>query len=198
VVLDVGTGQPISFATVFAHSPTLRHETNATSSGDGSYRLSDLSPGTYRVTARYSTFTAKYDGVVVRSGRETTLDIRLLATSNASGQSSGGQAAAHSSNASSANADGVIQGSVIDGASGESLPGAVVAATSPHLSDARMAMADDKGGFRLLGLPPGNYTLSVYYHLIERGNIEVRKTNVQLHAGETLRVDLELDARPYD
>jgi hypothetical protein len=47
----------------------------------------------------------------------------------------------------------------------------------------------------LRGLPPGTYTLSVYYHLVERGTIEVRRTGVDVTAGNVTVIDLDLDAQ---
>jgi len=205
VVRDVGTGQPLSFATVYAHSPALRNETSATTAGDGQYRLADLDPGEYRITARYSDFTARYEKIAVRAGKETLVDIRILASEGAgdaeyeySARGPSGTGPAEKPIAPTRRRKGTIQGTVLDNVSGTVLPGAVVSATAPHMRDAQFAMADDKGGFRFLGLRPGVYTLSIYYHLIERGNIEVRKANIDLRAGQTVVVDLELDAKPYD
>ncbi len=205
VVRDVGTGEPISFVTVYAHSPLLHRERSATTEGNGTYRLGELDPGRYRITAYYSDATARYDDVAVRAGKETTVDIRLRATGEADTASIRSTTASPATDGEAAapraplhSRTGIIEGKVFDGASGASLPGAVVAATAPHLRDARLAMADDQGGFRLLGLPPGSYTLSVYYHLIDRGNIEIRKANVEVRPGRTVEVDLKLDAKPYD
>jgi len=203
VVRDVGTGQPISFVTVYAHSPSLEDERSATTGGDGEYRLDELAPGNYRVTARYSDFIARYDDVTVRAGKETTVDIRILASGSTEGTDSAasttGPTAVDQGDAAPPHGrTGNIEGTVIDGVSGAALPGAVVTATAPHMRDARFAMADDHGGFRLLGLRPDTYTLSVYYHLIDRGNIEVRKANIVLRGGDTITVDLRLDAKPYD
>ena len=82
-----------------------------------------------------------------------------------------------------------------DLATGDPLPGAVVAATSPALADAQLAVAGDDGRYRHNGLRPGTYSLSVYYHVIERGNIEVRRTGVEVIAGRTTVIDLNLDSK---
>jgi hypothetical protein len=134
----------------------------------GGFRV-DLAPGSYRVVAHQG-------------------DARGAAEAGA--DPAGDPAAADPSRR-----PGAIVGRVVDGTSGDAFPGAVVMVTGDALPDAIPAISDDAGRYRVAGLPPGTYVLSVYYHLVERGNLELRRGDVAVTAGGTTSVDLALDLR---
>jgi len=96
-----------------------------------------------------------------------------------------------------ARATGEIAGRVTDGVGARATPfaGAVVAAMAPGQADAPMAISDQRGRYRLRGLRPGRYDLTVYYQLVDRGAIELRRSNIEVTAGRVTRVDLEIDLR---
>ncbi len=70
---------------------------------------------------------------------------------------------------------GEITGLIFDRDSGERLPGATVVASAPGLADMQVAITDDTGWYRIPGLPPGTYAVSVYYadSVVERTGIVV-------------------------
>lgn len=88
---------------------------------------------------------------------------------------------------------GAIEGRVVDGSTGLAVPGAVVSLTSPVQRDARFSFADERGRYAFDNLVPATYAVSCYYHLVDEGNVEVRRSGVAVGRGETRRVDLELD-----
>ena len=55
--------------------------------------------------------------------------------------------------------EGSIRGVVRD-AQGSVLPDVAITATSPTVAGARTAVSDDQGAYRLLDLPPGEYTVA--------------------------------------
>src|ERR1041385_4294052 len=55
---------------------------------------------------------------------------------------------------------GSIEGSVTD-STAASVPVVAVKATSPNLISPRTVTTDDSGRYKMLGLPPGRYTVSV-------------------------------------
>ena len=71
----------------------------------------------------------------------------------------------------------------------------MISAVTPALSDSPMAMTGDSGDYRIAGLPPGTYAVSVDYQLVDRGAIELRRSNIEVTAGRVTRVDLEIDLR---
>jgi len=68
------------------------------------------------------------------------------------------------------------------------LPGVSVTAESPVMMGTRTALTDSQGYFRLINLPPGNYTISA-----ELGGFSpVRRPDVYMRAGATYRVDIPM------
>ena len=190
-VRDAASAKPLSFVSVTAVSAAEQRSTD-TSKSDGSYRLEGLDAGSYTIIATYSDHTIRYDEVAVPATGDVTVDISFDTDDESHVDFTAKPNAP--SEPSASRRSGGIRGVVRDLASKELLPGAVVAATTPALRDARMAIADDDGAYLLPGLPPGTYTLSVYYHLVDRGNIELRRSNITIAAGEIKVVDLDLDA----
>jgi len=84
---------------------------------------------------------------------------------------------------------GTIQGKVVD-EQGVVLPGASVTASSPNLMGTRSAIANESGQYRIPALPVGIYTIEVSL----AGFSPAKKTNIQLHVGMTVTVDVILNA----
>lgn len=71
---------------------------------------------------------------------------------------------------------GSLRGQLRDKATGEPAVGATVVATSPALQGEQVVLADESGLYFLTALPPGSYTLTVYYNdgTFTRGNVIVQ------------------------
>jgi outer membrane receptor protein involved in Fe transport len=70
---------------------------------------------------------------------------------------------------------GAIRGQLKDKATGEAAVGATIVATSPALQGEQVVLADETGLYFLTALPPGSYTLTVYFNdgTFTRGNVTV-------------------------
>jgi outer membrane receptor protein involved in Fe transport len=70
---------------------------------------------------------------------------------------------------------GSVRGQIKDKATGEAAVGATIVATSPALQGEQVVLADESGLYFLTSLPPGSYTLTVYYNdgTFTRGNVTV-------------------------
>lgn len=95
---------------------------------------------------------------------------------------------------------GAIQGVVRDKATGESLIGVTVIATSPALQGTQTAITDASGRFKINNLPPGTYLVTFYYAkaTVQRPTVEVQVnkttpvyTNIDLNAagGEVIVIE---------
>jgi hypothetical protein len=148
-----------------------------------------LPPGRYQLSATFGDLHTALPEVVVLEGRVTRIHIDLDSRAPLSGP--GGPSAV------AATSTGEIAGRVTDGVGARAVPfaGAVVAAMAPGLADAPMAISDQRGRYRLRGLRPGRYDLTVYYQLVDRGAIELRRSDIEVVAGRATHVDLELDLR---
>jgi outer membrane receptor protein involved in Fe transport len=82
---------------------------------------------------------------------------------------------------------GEIVGGEIVG--GEIAVGATVVATSPALQGEQIAITDETGGYYLTALPPGIYTLTVYY-----SDVKYSRSEVLVQVGKEAVVNLTIDS----
>lgn len=83
--------------------------------------------------------------------------------------------------------EGSIRGVVRD-QQGAVLPGVTVTATSPTVAGTRTAVSDAEGAYRLIDLPPGEYTLAAEL----QGFSRFARSGVVVRAGLNLSVDITL------
>ena len=136
-VADGATGNPINGAVVVATGENGQVG-RALTNERGAYRIGELAPGQYRVTAEASGFEpASFpDPVGVRAG-QVTPDINFrLRPSQPPPQ-------------------GGISGRVVDGATGEPILGAIVVATGR--AGAGRALTNERGAYVIEGLAAGQY-----------------------------------------
>jgi Carboxypeptidase regulatory-like domain/TonB dependent receptor len=82
---------------------------------------------------------------------------------------------------------GSLRGYVKD-EQGGALPGVSITATSPALIQPATAVTDAEGGYRLINLPPGTYTVAADL----TGFAAYRREDVLLRAGATFQVDITM------
>jgi len=71
---------------------------------------------------------------------------------------------------------GSLRGQIRDKAANEAAVGATVVATSPALQGEQVVITDENGAYFITSLPPGVYTLTVYYNdgTFSRGNVLIQ------------------------
>lgn len=85
---------------------------------------------------------------------------------------------------------GAIRGVVTDdSAGGANVAGATVVATSPALQGTRSALTDESGSFTLDGLPPGTYSVTVFY-----GDGQWKRDNVLVRLGKVSIANIAIDS----
>jgi outer membrane receptor protein involved in Fe transport len=84
---------------------------------------------------------------------------------------------------------GTLRGTVRDKANGEVVVGATVVATSAALQGEQVVIADESGGYYLTSLPPGIYTLTVYY-----SNMKYARPDVLVQIGKEAVVNITIDS----
>jgi len=181
-LVDDATGNPVAMASIsaFRDGELVRGDL---STGDGNFYIRDLLPGSYQVVAARGGDEKHFPSVAVLAGEESKLSIHFDARERldaGSGPATGTDR-------------GALEGVVRDGPKGPGFPGAVIALSSPDLADALMALTNEDGSFHFPDLPPATYDVSCYYHLIDKGNVEVRRSGLIVVSGETTRVELDLD-----
>jgi protocatechuate 3,4-dioxygenase beta subunit len=188
---------------VIADTDDRRYEIpHASTNARGEYEIPGVPPGVYRVVAFYSDEATQRYNIKVVAGKRTALTFDVVMSGDARAapehdHTGGTHAGSKDLGYGRVNhrATGSIEGMIVDADTGEPVPGAVVSATMPRLRNAIHALAGADGKYRFVGIRPGVYTLSVYYTLIDRGNIEFRRAGVKVLPGKVARIQLRLDTK---
>jgi hypothetical protein len=88
---------------------------------------------------------------------------------------------------------GSLRGVVRDKATGERAAGATIVATSPALQGEQITISDEGGQYFITSLPPGMYTLTVFY-----SDAEYTRGNVLIQIGKDVVVNLTIDSGKAD
>jgi outer membrane receptor protein involved in Fe transport len=83
---------------------------------------------------------------------------------------------------------GSVRGVVKDKASNEASVGATVVATSPAMQGEQVVITDENGGYYITSLPPGTYTITVYYN-----DTTYAQRNVLVQLGKEIVVNVGVD-----
>ena len=85
----------------------------------------------------------------------------------------------------------IIEGTVNDTSTRGRVPGAVV--TAVHGEQTEQTISDDHGRFRFDGVAPGTYSVSAYYSVGGRGQIEDRRSEIAVAGSEAVLVPLWIE-----
>jgi Carboxypeptidase regulatory-like domain len=165
-----------------------------TSDAQGAYRVAGVAPGMYTVAATFAGQPLEVAHVSVSKGHTSYVDLEFtlgrveplrqdwavltqIERFAAKGQ--------HAS----------IEGAISEIASHQRIAGAVVTAVHDRDTDhALQTISDDQGRFRFDDVSPGVYVISTYYSVGGRGQIEVRRSDIQVDAGSGVRVPLWIES----
>ena len=86
--------------------------------------------------------------------------------------------------------NGQLRGQIKDKATGEAAIGATVVATSPALVGEQVVITDETGQYFVNSLPPGLYTLTIYYE-----NKTFSRANVLIQLGKEALVNVTVDPK---
>lgn len=86
-----------------------------------------------------------------------------------------------------------IEGTVGDGTTRERVAGAVVTAARGPDDETLQTITDDHGRYRFDAVDLGTYAISAYYSIGGRAQIEVRRSEVTVKAGEAVFVPLWIE-----
>ncbi len=187
-------------AEIVAHADlVLRGPTPATmtSSKYGFATFDHLQPGTYDLVATFADQPVEIDAVAVRANQTSYLDVTFTL-----GQpdpvkhrwGDGGLAPVERFRPRGmAPTVSRIEGTVSDVTTHARVSGASITAQRGTAPDVLQAVTDDQGRFRFDDVLPGSYTLSADYSISGRGQIQVRRSGIEIAAGEGARVPLAIE-----
>jgi hypothetical protein len=198
IVRDSVTGEPYP-AVLAAHGQDSLEAHGARVGDDGVYRIADLPPGIYdlAVELEIAGTSMQFTGIPVVAGLTTGFDVPV---DPAHVEMPPQPFARVESDAivrfTPDDLDpsvGRLQGVVTDVVTRERAVAVVVFATSPAVSEALTTVSDDAGHFEIGDVPPGTYELSAYYTVPRRGQIEVKRSGVEVAAGSAVHVPIYVE-----
>ncbi len=196
VMRDRYTGEVVT-GTVTAHDEDGFDVLTVKVDADGGYLIEGLKPGSYGLVVEILGGPLQFEGVPVAPGHVTAFDLPI--DRGAIGSDPGRFADLASDTITDyappdlAPGAARIEGTVTDSVTRERVAGAIVTTTHPASGETLTAVSDDGGRFQFDELPPGTYTLSAFYQVPRRGQIEVRRADVPVAAGRAVVVPMTIE-----
>jgi hypothetical protein len=192
---DHDSGDPVAKAEIRIRTLDGKQRTT-TSSDNGLYDVEALAPGTYALVAVFAGQPVEVTNIEVRAGKVTMVDIvftlgRPEPIRVDYGNSKASQIDRYKPRKSSPLV-AVIEGTVNDLATKQRVVGAVVTAATNDVAKTQQTISDDQGRFRFEA-QPGVYSVSAYYSVAGRAQIEVRRSNIAVEGAEAVHVPLWIE-----
>ncbi len=196
---DHDSGDPVSKAEIRVRAQGDIEPRLTLSNAHGLYDLDRLKPGVYQLTARFAGQPVDVMNIDVRAGETTYVDIvftlgRPEPLRHDYGDKAGAIDRYRPTNLGQTFA--IIEGTVNDSSTRERVPGAAVTAvTNAGRTDelTLQTVSDDHGRYRFDSVVPGTYSISAYYSISGRGQIEVRRSEIAVAAAEAVIVPLWIE-----
>ncbi len=193
---DHDSGDPVAKAEIRVHAVGDLKGRSTTSNAHGLYDLDGLAPGKYQLTARFAGQPVNVVNIAVSPGETTYVDVvftlgrpePLSVDYNEIEQSHIDRYRPPTL----ADTLAIIEGTVNDLSTRERIPGAVVTAVRPG-GATQQTVSDDHGRFRFEPLEPGTYSVSAYYSIGGRGQVEVRRSQIEVGGAEAVVVPLWIE-----
>jgi hypothetical protein len=192
---DHDSGDPIAKAEIRVRCDATANQFVTASSDVGRYDVDHLLPGRYSLSAAFAGQPLDVVNIDVRAGEITTVDLVFTLGHPDRIRIDRGDPAADAIDRYRPRGIGsaaIIEGSVNDAATRLRVAGAVVTAVGAD-TPTQQTVSDDHGRFRFDALPPGVYSVSAYYSITGRGQIEVRRSGISVAAAEAVIVPLWIE-----
>jgi hypothetical protein len=196
---DHDSGDPIAKAEIRVHAAASAHQLTTTSSDLGLYDVDHLAPGRYHLSAAFAGQPLEVANIDVRAGETTMVDLTFTLGRPDPIRVDFGDPRAGAIDryrprgAGTTAAGAIIEGTVNDTTTRLRVPGAVITAVGTDIAKTQQTISDDHGRYRFDAMPPGIYSVSAYYSLGGRGQIEVRRSGINVDAAEAVVVPLWIE-----
>ncbi len=186
LVRDTKTSEIIALAEVEVGGRTTK------SNPYGMYEIDGLAPGIYTIHALFAGQPITVNGVEVSPGMATYVDLSFTLGEPSAividwGEPREGEIKHFTVKVPR------IEGTVGDASTRERVPGAVVTAARGPDDETLQTVTDDHGRYRFDNVDLGTYAISAYYSIGGRAQIEVRRSDVTVKAGEGVFVPLWIE-----
>jgi hypothetical protein len=193
---DHDSGDPVSLAEIRL-TPHGRTALVTSTRDNGLYDFDELAPGTYDLRAVFAGQPVEIANIGVRAGIVTMVDITFtLGRPDPIHVDYGNEKDSQIDRYKPKNLTeqaGMIEGTVNDTETRERVAGAVITAIPRDQADTQMTVSDDRGRFRFEHVRPGVYSVSAYYSMSGRGQIEVLRNGITVGGAEAVIVPLWIE-----
>lgn len=193
---DHDSGEAIAKASIHVRAQGQMAATIVTTAKDGAFALAKLPPGKYSLSADFAGQQVNVENITIKAGDPTVVDVMFdlghpepITVDFGSAKDSAIDYYHPQHHATTA----LIEGTVNERASRTRIAGAVVTAIGPGTGPTvptLQAVSDDQGRYRFDPVPPGVYSVSAYYSIGNRGEIEVRRSGIEVDAAQGVTVPL--------
>lgn len=167
-----------------------KHATESDPSG--LYVIDHLKPGRYTLHAEFAGQPVTITNIDIAAGEAMYVDVTFtLGSVEPITMDFSASPAAEITRYHPPSGAPLLEGTVSDLKSRTRVVGAVVTAIGPN--DTLQAVSDDQGRWKFAPVLPGMYTVSAYYSVGDRGQIEVRRSKIHVDATEGVIVPLWID-----
>jgi mannose-6-phosphate isomerase-like protein (cupin superfamily) len=193
---DSHTGEPVAMAELELRGPD--HRTTSTNKS-GLYTIDGIRGGTYTLKGIFAGQPIEITRIPVRDGEATYVDILFTLGDPQPINVVFGDHANEITRyypKSISPATSIIEGIVADISTRERVVGAVVTAAHKDPADqlqTDQTISDDHGRYRFENVIPGTYTVSAYYSIGGRAQVEVQRNKIEIKAGEAVVVPLMIE-----
>lgn len=194
---DHDSGDPVAKALIQVRGKGQIRPFSTVSSDQGLYDMKQLRPGRYELTAVFAGQPVQVTNIDVRANEVTVVDVVFtlghpdpiqIDYGNAKDSAIDHYTPPHLGATVS-----IIEGTVTDTSTRERVPGAVVTAVTAGNETTEQTISDDHGRFRFDRVPPGTYSVSAYYSISGRGQIEVRRSQIEVAGAQAVVVPLWIE-----
>jgi len=194
---DHDTGDPVALAEIRVRGQGDAVARKTTSNDHGLYDVDHLRPGKYQLTALFAGQPVEVVNIDVVAGETTFVDVvftlgRPEPLRIDYGDPRQGEIVRYRP-PQLASSHAIIEGTVNEIATRRRIAGAVVTAVRREVGDTQQTVSDDHGRFRFDQVAPGTYSVSAYYSIAGRGQVEVRRSQIALAGAEAVIVPLWLE-----
>lgn len=195
---DHDSGDPVAKAEIRLRATGELKPMLTVTSERGLFDIQRLSPGRYTLSALFAGQPVEVTNIEVRAGEITTVDVTFTLGRPEPLQydhaAKGAEIDRYRPSSLAASSAGLIEGTVNDVQTRQRVAGAVIHAVyGDDATTAQQTVSDDTGHYRFEAMPPGVYAISAYYSISGRGQIEVRRSGIEVQRSEAVVVPLWIE-----
>ena len=198
LALDHDSGDPVAKAEIRVRASGQFEPLRTVSSDRGLFDIQKLQPGRYTLSASFAGQPVEVTNIDVRAGEITMVDVTFTLGRpeplHYDNNVKGAEIDRYRPKSLAASSAAQIEGTVNDSQTRQRVPGAVITAVHENNElTTQQTVSDDHGRYRFEAMHPGVYSISAYYSIGGRAQIEVRRSGIEVAGSEAVVVPLWIE-----